>query len=88
MTLLRRIMTLVLSICGGALACGAVGAEGPAEAHATGCRPPTEAERQWERQHMIVTRRVRLNTLGLARVNAERLERLEIQFLRIARIWL
>jgi len=41
--------------------------------HATGCRPPTATERIWMQQHLVHTASVRLNALGLSRVNAHRL---------------
>jgi C1A family cysteine protease len=75
MTLLRQLLTLSLCLCGGLLAVSAAAAAEDKDPHATGLRPPTAAEREWERKHLIVTRNVRLNQLGLDRVNAERAQK-------------
>ena len=40
--------------------------------HMTGLRPPTKEELAWDRQHAVRVRRVRLNSLGLKRINAAR----------------
>ena len=40
--------------------------------HATGALRPTAEERAWADAHMVTARRVKLNKLGLDRINAER----------------
>jgi hypothetical protein len=65
---------LLLTLAASALVAARAGlAQEPADdPHATGCRPPTPEEEAWMRQNLIVTRQVRLNALGLQRVNAAR----------------
>ncbi len=43
--------------------------------HATGLRPPSVEQQAWDRAHMVVPQRIRLNPLGLTRVNARRSEK-------------
>lgn len=50
----------------------------------TGLIPPTEEELAWEREHSIVAESVRLNELGLSRVNAQRLSEGELAISAIA----
>lgn len=40
--------------------------------HATGLRLPSPEHRSWERSHMIIPQRIKLNALGVSRINAER----------------
>ncbi|HOX07488.1 MAG TPA: PKD domain-containing protein [Planctomycetota bacterium] len=71
---MRFLQTLVASltmVVAGLMPGGAARAQ-DADPHATGCRRPTAAELQWADQHMLKTGKVRLNKLGLERVNAER----------------
>lgn len=42
--------------------------------HATGRLPPTPEVQNWAHTHQIITERVKLNALGLARINAHRLQ--------------
>lgn len=40
--------------------------------HAMGLIPPSPEQERWERQHLIIPQRIKLNTLGYSRVNAHR----------------
>lgn len=50
----------------------AVGAWGQTDPHATGLRPPTQAELAWEADHLAKTTAVYPNALGLQRINTAR----------------
>ncbi|MBL0058250.1 MAG: hypothetical protein IPP35_03885 [Elusimicrobia bacterium] len=52
-----------------------VSARADSDPHATGLRPPSAEQKVWERAHMIVPRRVKLNALGLSRVNSDRIQK-------------
>ncbi|MBM4036928.1 MAG: PKD domain-containing protein, partial [Planctomycetes bacterium] len=52
--------------------------------HATGALRPTAKQREWADKHMVAAGRVRLNKLGLDRVNAERKKRGQRELTQVA----